>query len=103
MRKLYPTLVAYVIASIIGGVLTLIAFTLDAGKASNALDVAIVPGTIVYLLISGGEAGSTPIAEAIAPYAAGLVNMICYPLVLLIIFRIYRRLTGVMHHRREQL
>jgi hypothetical protein len=92
MRKLTPTLAACVTASIVGGVLTLIAFTHDLGEASNALDVAIVPGTIAYLLISGGEAGSTPVAEAIAPYAAGIVNMICYPLVLLIILRIYRRL-----------
>lgn len=94
MRKLSTTLGACVIASIVGGILTLIAFTLDAGKASNALDVAIVPGTIAYLLISGGEAGSTPMAEAIAPYVAGIVNMICYPLVLLMILRVYRRLTA---------
>jgi hypothetical protein len=94
MQKPTPTLVACVIASIVGGVLTLTGFALDAGKASNALDVAIAPGTIAYLLISGGEAGNTPAAEAIAPYAAGIVNMICYPLVLLVILRVYRRLTA---------
>jgi hypothetical protein len=70
----------------------LIAFTLDVGKVSNALDVAVVPGTIASLLISGGEAGSTPFAEAVAPFAAGLVNMVFYPLILLVFVKIYRLL-----------
>jgi hypothetical protein len=85
MRKLTPTLVTCGLASVVGGVLTLIAFTFDAAKVSSSLssvlDVAVVPGTIAYLLISGGEAGSTPFAEAVAPFAAGLVNMFFYPLV----------------------
>jgi hypothetical protein len=92
MRKLTPTLIACILASLVGGLLTLIAFTLDVAKVSNALDVAVVPGTIAYLLISGGEAGSTPFAEAVAPFAAGLVNMICYPLILLVFVKIYRQL-----------
>jgi hypothetical protein len=96
MRKLTPTVTACVLASIAGGALTLLAFTFNEAKVSstlsNVLDIAVVPGTIAYLLISGGEAGSAPFAEAVAPFAAGIVNMIFYPIILLGIFRIYRRL-----------
>jgi hypothetical protein len=96
VRKLTPTLTVCVLASVAGGLLTAIAFTFDAAKASNTLssvlDVAVGPGTIAYLLISGGEAGSTPFAEAVAPFAAAVVNMICYPMILVAIIRIYCKL-----------
>jgi hypothetical protein len=92
VQKLTPTVTACVLASLVGGILTVIAFTFDAAKASNVLDVAVGPGTIAYLLISGGEAGSTPFAESVAPFVAAVVNMICYPLILLAIIRIYCKL-----------
>jgi small neutral amino acid transporter SnatA (MarC family) len=96
MRKHTPTVAACVLTSVVGGILTAIAFTFDASKASNtlssAVDVAVGPGTIAYLLISGGETGSTPFAEAVAPFVAAVANMICYPLILLAIIRIYRKL-----------
>jgi hypothetical protein len=96
MQKLSPTITACVLASVVGGVLTVITFTFDAAKASNALssvlDITVGPGTIAYLLISGGEAGSTPFAETVAPFAAAVVNMIWYPVILLAIIRIYCKL-----------
>jgi hypothetical protein len=101
MQKLTPTKAAYVMAAFVGGVLTLVAFTVDTGRATEALDLAILPGAIAFLLVSGGEAGSNSVAEAIAPYAAGIVNMICYPILLLIILRIYRRLTNSTHDEKE--
>jgi len=65
-----------ILAAAFGGVLTAIAFRTE--NAPAFLNYSVLPGTIAFLLVSGGEARSTRIAEAIAPFAAGLVNMIFY-------------------------
>jgi len=77
-----------ILAAALGGVLTTIAFNKE--NAPVLLIYLTLPGTIAALLISGGEAGSRPIAEAIAPFAAGLVNMIFYSLVVIGIVKICR-------------
>jgi hypothetical protein len=86
MRK-HTTAIVCILASVIGGGATLLAFTVDVAKSSNVfsnlLNIAVMPGTIAYLLISGGEAGSTRFAETVAPFVGGMVNMLCYSLVFL--------------------
>jgi hypothetical protein len=79
-----------ILAAAFGGVLTAIAFHTE--NAPAFLDYSVFPGTIAFLLVSGGEAGSRPTAEAIAPFAAGLVNMIYYSFVVIGIVKICRKL-----------
>jgi hypothetical protein len=90
-----------ILAAAFGGILTTIAFHRE--NAPAFLIYSTLPGTIAALLISGGESGSTPIAEAIAPFAAGLVNMIFYSLVVIGIVKICRifiPFKGVTHDHR---
>jgi hypothetical protein len=72
-----------ILAGAFGGVLTAIAFRTQ--NASALLNYS------VFLLVSGGEAGSTPIAEAITPFAAGLVNMIFYSCIVIGVAEICRK------------
>ena len=77
-----------ILAAAFGGLLTAIVFHIE--NAPALLIYSALPGTITALLISGGEAGSNRIAESIAPFAAGLVNMIFYSFVVIAIARICR-------------
>jgi hypothetical protein len=78
-----------ILAAAFGGVLTAIAFRTE--NAPEFLNYSVLPGTTAFLLVSGGEAGSTPGAEAIAPFAAGLVNMIFYSCTVIGIVKICRK------------
>jgi hypothetical protein len=82
-------LIVAILAGAFGGVLTAIAFRTQ--NASALLNYSVLPGTFAFLLVSGGEAGSTPIAEAIAPFAAGLVNMIFYSCIVIGVAEICRK------------
>jgi hypothetical protein len=77
-----------ILAAAFGGLLTAIAFHTE--NAPAFLYYLVLPGTIASLLVSGGEAGSTPTAKAIAPFAAGLVNMIFYSFIVIGITKICR-------------
>jgi hypothetical protein len=90
MHKPSANLTAAILASVVGGTLTGLAFSKF--HHSGLLDLAVIPGTIVYLIISGGEAGSSPFAEAIAPPIAVIVNMVCYSAVVLAASQVFRRL-----------
>jgi hypothetical protein len=78
-----------ILGAAFGGVLTAIAFRTE--NAPAFLSYSVLPGTIAFLLVSGGEAGSTPTAEAIAPFAAGLVNMIFYSFAVIGMVKICRK------------
>jgi hypothetical protein len=78
-----------ILAAAFGGLLTAIAFRTE--NAPVFLNYSVLPGTIAFLLVSGGHAGSTPTALAMAPFAAGLVNMISYSLVVIGIAKICRK------------
>jgi hypothetical protein len=78
-----------ILGAAFGGVLTAIAFRTE--NAPAFLSYSVLPGTIAFLLVSGGEAGSTPTAEAIAPFAAGLVNMIFYSCIVIGVAEICRK------------
>jgi hypothetical protein len=78
-----------ILAAAFGGVLTAIAFRTQ--NAPEFLNYSVLPGTIAFLLVSGGESGSTPRAEVVAPFAAGLVNMIFYSCAVIGIVKIGRK------------
>ncbi len=44
------------------------------------LECLVLPGTVAFLVVSGGHAGAPPWAEAIAPAAAVVANMLTYSL-----------------------
>jgi hypothetical protein len=82
-------LIVAVLAAVFGGVLTAIAFRTE--NAPAFLNYSVLPSTIAFLLVSGGHAGNTSTALDVAPFAAGLINMIFYSLVVIGIAKICRK------------
>src|SRR5215472_4511219 len=67
---------ASILASIIGGVLSVVIFRVH--NPSGFLESIVLPGTMAFLVVSGGHAGAPAWAEAIAPFVAVVVNMLTY-------------------------
>ena len=55
---------------------------------SGFLEYLVLPGTIAFLLVSGGHAGASHWAQAIAPVVAVLANMVAYALVVIVTSKI---------------
>jgi hypothetical protein len=71
--------VATILASIIGGLMSALAFQME--NPSGLLEFPVLPGTIAFLLVSGGHAGAPQWATRIAPSVAVGVNMFAYAIV----------------------
>ena len=82
-----------ILAAVVAGVLNACAFFIN--SFPEKLDYALIPGTVAFILIGGGEAGSTPSAEAVAPYIGGLVNMLFYGLLTFGITRLWKKTRNV--------
>jgi hypothetical protein len=67
---------SFILGTFIGLILTGLAFS--NGTAMRCLDYGVLPGTIAFLIISGGEAGSTQLMFHIATASAFLVNAVLY-------------------------
>jgi hypothetical protein len=95
-EKAFASVAALV--SLIVGLLSLIAEKTSNPLISDALFFPLAPGCIVGLLITGGH-GGTQTQEAIAPYVAAIVNIVCYLVALGVLAALWHYLAKQSSHR----
>jgi len=77
------------VAALISCAVTGMTFRWEA--ASAYLVPVVLPGTFAYLLLGGGMAGGTEIAQTVGLISAFVVNAIVYALVALLIRAVWKR------------
>jgi hypothetical protein len=86
MRPQTLTFTISVLAATIGGLLTVLIFQIERPPA--LLEYMVLPGSFVFLLISGGHAGASHLAMIASPIFAVVVNMIVYAFIAVGLVRI---------------
>jgi len=79
MRPQTLTSVIGILAAAIGGLLTILIFQIQ--HPPTLLEYLVLPGTFVFLLLSGGHAGASHLAMIASPIFAVVTNMIVYAFV----------------------
>src|ERR1700730_11525924 len=81
-----------ILAAVVAGGLNACAFFIN--SFPEKLDYALIPGTVAFILRGGGEAGSTPSAEAVSLHRR-LMNMLFYGLLTFGITRLWKKTRNV--------